>query len=232
MLARDVMTRDVVTVGPETSVRDIARQLVTSRISAVPVVDDGGQLVGLVSEGDLMRRPETGAERHPSWWLRLLAEPETSARDYVKSHGLSARDVMTRDVVTIAEDASLEDVATLLEGHRIKRVPVIRDGKIVGIVSRANLLHGLVARGPVKAPSLDDRALRDALDKAVAETGIRKEFINIVVNDGVVRLWGAVETNAEKQALRVAAEGTPGVTGVEDHVGVLPQMVRAVIWAE
>ena len=232
MLARDVMTTNVITVGPETSVRDIARQLVTSRISAVPVVDDDGQLVGLVSEGDLMRRPETGAARHPSWWLRLLAEPETSARDYVKSHGLNARDVMTRDVVTIAEDASLEDVATLLEGYRIKRVPVVRDGKVVGIVSRANLLHGLVARGPGTAPSLDDRGLRDALDKAVADTGIRKEFINIVVNDGVVRLWGAVETNAEKQALRVAAEGTPGVKDVEDHVGVLPQMVRAVIWAE
>jgi CBS domain-containing protein len=137
------MTTQVVTVLPDTSVREVAKMLLINRISAVPVVDTEGRILGMLSEGDLMRRTETGTDEHHSWWLALFADLRVEA--FVKSHGLHANDVMTREVISVSEDAPLDEVATLLERHRIKRVPVVRDGKLVGIVSRANLLHGLVA---------------------------------------------------------------------------------------
>lgn len=137
MKAKDIMTTTVATVQPEASIKDIAKLLLERRISAVLVVDPDGQLLGIVSEGDLMRRSETGTERHPSWWLSLVADPEERAMTYVRSHGGHASDVMTRDLVSVGPDAALEDVAETLEKHRIKRVPVLRDGELIGIVSAA-----------------------------------------------------------------------------------------------
>jgi len=151
MRASDVMTTQVVTVLPDTSVREVARTLLINRISAVPVVDKQGRILGMLSEGDFMRRAETGTDEHHSWWLALVADLRVDA--FVKSHGLHAKDVMTREIVSVSEDASLDEVATLLERHRIKRVPVVSGGKLVGIVSRANLLHGLVAQRAGTAPS-------------------------------------------------------------------------------
>ena len=145
---------------------------------------------------------------------------------------MQAKDVMTPDVVTVAEDASLEEVATTLERHRIKRVPVTRDGKLVGIVSRANLLHGLVARQSAAAPSPDDRQIRDAVMAALEEAGVSPVFVDIVVSGGVAYLWGAVQNQLVKNAVRVAAESTAGVTAVEDHLGIFPQSVRSTMWAE
>ncbi|SMF27622.1 BON domain-containing protein [Tistlia consotensis] len=232
MQARDVMQSRVITVAPETHVRDIAARLLDSRISAVPVVDEAGRLLGIVSEGDLMRRPESGTERHPSWWLRLLGNPDDRPIAYIKSHGAHAAEVMTRDVISVGEDATLEQIADTLERHRIKRVPVLRDGKLVGIVSRADLLHGLVARQASPAPSKDDRMLKAEVEKAIQEAGAGPTFLSVVVAGGTVHLWGAVETAAEKQAARIAAEGVPGVRAVRDEIGVLPPVVRSVMWAE
>ena len=146
MKAKDVMTTEVVYADPETSVRAIAQTLLKRRISAVPVIDDGGRVIGIVSEGDLMRRPESETDRPRSWWLKLLETPEDRASQYLKSHGLTARDVMTREPITVTEDTPLEEIAIVLERRAIKRVPVLRNGKLVGIVTRADLLHGLVAR--------------------------------------------------------------------------------------
>src|SRR6266536_3997807 len=146
MQARDVMTTRVVTVEPDTAIEEVAKRLFENRISAVPVVEGDGRLVGIVSEGDLMRRPESGMERRPSWWLSFLLLPEQSAASYVKAHGRHAKDVMTRNVIMVEDSARIEGIAEILEKHGIKRVPVIREGKLVGIVSRADLLHGLVAR--------------------------------------------------------------------------------------
>lgn len=232
MQARDVMQTNVVTVMPEMPVREIAEQLLANRISAVPVVDEQGRVVGIVSEGDLMRRPESGTERHPSWWLRLFASPEERAITYVKSHGGHARDVMTQPVVSVGEDASLEEIAELLEKQHIKRVPVLREGKLCGIVSRADLLRGLVARQAAPAVSAGDQTLKDAVEKALAETGVRSFLLSVVVAGGVVHLWGATESEAEKRAARVAAEGVPGVTSVRDEIRVLPAAVRSVMWAQ
>lgn len=232
MEANDVMTTSVVAVGPDTDVRTIAQRLLERGISAVPVVDDSGHLLGIVSEGDLMHRPESETEGRPSWWLRLFAGSEEKARDYAKSHGKKAADVMTREITTVTEDARLDEIAATLERHRIKRVPVLRDGKLVGIVSRANLLHGLATAAATQPLRASDKQLRQDLDKAMAEAGVRTGFMNIVVADGVVHLWGAVESSAEKRAARIAAENTPGVTEVRDETNVLPASVRAVMWAE
>lgn len=232
MQARDVMQTKVITATPDTTVRNIAKRLLASRISAVPVVDDDGRLVGIVSEGDLMRRPESGTERRPSWWLSLLASTEETALAYVMAHGGHARDVMTRELITVNEDTSLEEIAETLEKHRIKRVPVLRDGRLVGIVSRADLLHGLVARQGTAVPSADDRTIRASVETAFQKAGVRPRFLNVVVSGGIVHLWGVVETDAEKQAARVAAESVPGVKGVRDELGVLPPSMHSVMWAE
>lgn len=231
MKAMDVMTTDVVTIGPEARIEDIARRLIENRISAMPVVDGAGKLLGLVSEGDLMRRPETQTERHPSWWLAVLAGPEERTRDYVKSHGLHAKDVMTHPVITVTEDTAVEEVASLLEKHRIKRVPVLKNGKIVGIVSRANLLQGLIARKAGDVPTPDDRTLRDAVMKSIGEAGIDKTLIDVVVTGGTVHLWGMVETQSELAALRVACERISGVKAIENDVRVMPAKLRGLMWS-
>lgn len=230
MRAKDVMSANVVTVGPEADVRAVARLLVEHGISGVPVVEQGGRLVGIVSEGDLMRRAEAGTERRSSWWLELLAGPEETARRYVKSHGRTARDVMTREVVTVAEDASLEQIATLLERHRIKRVPVIRDGRIVGIVSRANLLHGLVAKEAAARVTPDDAAIREQVIAGIREAGITEPYVNVVVAGGVVHIWGLVDSEKQRQAVRVAAEAVPGISAIENNVGVLSSPLLRGSW--
>lgn len=220
MRARDVMTANVVTVGPDTEVRTIARTLIARRISAVPVVDHGGRVVGIVSEGDLVRRAEAGTERHPSWWLELLASPEEKARDYAKAHGLAAKDVMTRPVVTVAEDAPLGEIATLLERHRIKRVPIVRDGTIVGIVSRANLLHGLIAKEAAPVAASDDAGIREHVVAGIKAAGITEPYVNVIVAGGIVQIWGFVGSEAEQDAIRIAAETAPGVKAVQNNVAV------------
>ena len=233
MRAKDIMTPDVVTVTRDTDIHDIARLLLQRRISAVPVVDTDDRVLGIVSEGDLMRRPENDTERHPSWWLAFWTMAEDRAREYVKGHGRHAREVMTRDVATVTEDASLAEIAELLEGRRIKRVPVVRDGRLVGIVSRANLLHGLAtAREPATtAPSADDRSIRERVVEVLdADLGVTTERINVIVHGGIVDLWGLVNSVEEKRAIFVAARNAPGVREVSDHVFVPTQAVRSLDW--
>lgn len=228
MVARDVMSRQVVTVAPETPVSEVARLLLERRISAAPVVDAQGRIAGIVSEGDLMVRPETGTVRPRSWWLSLLTGGEDAAQ-YVRTHGTRASDVMTREVVTVAEDTPLAEVAGLLEERRIKRVPVVRRGKVVGIVSRADLLRGLAsARRPApRASAASDRAIQERLTKVLARQGwAALGQVNVVVTGGVVHLWGLVDSPEQRQALRVAAERIPGVRGVQDHLGEIPPYLR------
>lgn len=233
MQAKDVMTTRVVTVRPDTTVAQIAKTLLERHVSAVPVVDAGGGLLGIVSEGDLMRRPESSTEERRSWWLAFLTLPDEDQRRYVKTHGRHAEDVMTQNVVTVPPDCPLAEIATLLEDRRIKRVPVVEDGKLVGIVSRADLLRGLASSRPLPVPSSDDRALRDAVERAIAEHAAGdRPFISATVTDGVVRLWGGVQHAASKDAARVAAENVPGVKSVEDRISVLPPIVSRVLWAE
>lgn len=232
MHAQDIMTANVITVEPDTSVQEIAKRLIENRISAVPVVERNGRVIGIVSEGDLMRRTESRTERHPSWWLFLLAAPEEIARSYVKTHGRHAADVMTHPVISVNEETPIQQIAETLEKRRIKRVPVMSGDKLVGIVSRANLLRALAAQQPAPTAIADDRKIKTSVEKAISEAGVRGAFLNIVVSGGVVNLWGMVETPDEKNAARVAAETAPGVKEVHDNIDVMPSSVRAVIWAE
>ena len=220
MRALDVMTPDVITISSEATVQQVASLLVERHISAVPVVDDRGRMVGIVSEGDLMRRAELGTERRRSWWLEFISSNRGLAADYVKSHARKVSDVMTTDVISIVEAMPVTDVADLLESRHIKRVPVLRDGKPVGIVSRANLIQALVAMAgsnPADA-NTDDQIIRSRLlDELRQQRWSAASPANVVVQDGVIHLWGYVLSEQERHALRVAAENIPGVKGVEDH---------------
>ncbi len=230
MLARDIMTTNVITITPSLSVEQIAQLLLSCSISGVPVVDAEDRLIGVVSEGDLLRRRESGTERHRSWWLNLLAGPEGRAREFVKTHGHRAEDVMTREVVTITADTPVGEIAEILEKRHIKRVPVVEDGKIIGIVSRANLLHGLAthkARISI-TPSPDDRAIREQVQALVAkEDWITHGSLNVLVADGVVELWGWVDSEDERKALMTAVGEMDGVKEIVDHLGSVPPYMRS-----
>jgi CBS domain-containing protein len=232
MFAVDVMRRRVLTVSPDTDIHGVAKKLAEYGVSAMPVVDKERHVVGMISEGDLMRRPEMGTQRYPSWWLRFLADPAKQAEEYVKTHGQHAKDVMTREVITVSEQTPLMEIAEILEKHRIKRVPVVRDGKLVGIVSRANLMHGLIAQEPATGVLSSDLDIKTAILKEIEETGVRHEFVDVVVSHGTAHLWGAVYSDKEKEAVRAAAEAIPDVKAVVDHVGVMPQLVRATVGSE
>jgi CBS domain-containing protein len=232
MQARDIMTASVATVRPDTEVSEIAKQLLARHISAMPVVVDQDTVVGIVSEGDLMRRSENETERQPSWWIRMFAEPEERARDYVKTHGMCAEDIMSRNVISVTEDTSLADIAEILEKNHIKRVTVVRDGKLVGIVSRANLLQGLVSAGTKTAATASDRDLKAAIETAMNATGLNAEYVSVVVADGVAAIWGMAESEAEQMALGIAATEVAGVGRIDNHIGVMPAAVRMVIGSE
>ncbi|MGH8745742.1 MAG: CBS domain-containing protein [Burkholderiales bacterium] len=221
MKARDIMTSPATTVGPDTPVREIAELLYKLRISGVPVLE-GGRLVGLVSEGDLLHRHEIGTdlpERAGSWWLRLFSADRSPA-EYVKSHGQRARDVMTREVISVAPDMPVAEIATLLEARGIKRVPVVRGEKVVGIVSRANLIQALAssrhAAHRLAQPS--DQVIRGRLlSELERQPWWWRVTSNVIVAEGVVHYFGMAGSGDERDAARAAAESLPGVRGVEDH---------------
>jgi len=222
MKAADVMAIKVITVRPDTPVATIAEVLLANRISAVPVVNDKDVLVGIVSEGDLIHRVEAGTERHRSWWLELLTGKEILAHEFVMSYGRKAADVMTRPVISVQPDTPLGDIAALLEKHRIKRVPVASNGKIVGIVSRANLIQALVNLNRAKTEaSVDDLTLHsNILEQLRSKPWVDPSTISILVNNGSVELWGIVDSETEKNAIRVAVEVTPGVRQVANKLVV------------
>ena len=224
MQARDVMVSPVVTVGKRASVRDVAQILLEKHISAVPVVDSAGRVVGIVSEGDLMHRTEAGTERPYSWWVHFLAGDATIAADYVKSHAAKVEDVMTSDVVTAAPETPLHEIAALLEERGIKRVPIVnKDSDLVGIVSRANLIQVIASARPKLEMALPDSAIRQTLlDELKKQPWTHKYNLSVTVTGGVVDLWGYTQSDDERRAIRVAAEAIPGVTLVNDHLADSP----------
>ena len=224
MNAADVMVTNVITVGLDACLQDVAHLLLTNRISAVPVVDSDGKVVGIVSEGDLMRRAEAGTGRRRSWWLSLLTGKEGLAAQYVKEHSRKVADVMTRDVITATPDTPLQDIANVLEKNSIKRVPIIEDGKMVGLVSRANLLQALASlRKQIEGGTPNDTKIRETVVQRLnAEPWLRSSLINVIVQDGTVELWGIVDSPTEKKAVRVAAEETAGVRAVNDNLIIRP----------
>ena len=218
MLAKDVMTTAVLTVTPETDVGEIAGLMLDSHISAVPVIDADGSLVGIVSEGDLIHRAEADTRRRPSWWLRLLATPEEPAERYLREFGRRARDVMTKNVISVTPDTPLTEIAAMLEKYHIKRVTVLEGGKLVGIVSRANLLRGVASWRRPGGVRVEDSALRALLLAALNEAELPMHLINVTVTSGVVEIWGVVDSEIQIDAARAAAEATAGVVRLESHL--------------
>ncbi|SAK91452.1 HPP family protein [Caballeronia hypogeia] len=222
MQARDVMTSTVVSVTPETSVHELARLLVQHRISAAPVVDEDQRVIGMISEGDLLHREEIDTEKDParrSWWLDMLGT-DRGAGDYIRSHARTVGEIMSRAPVCVHEGTSLAEIASILESRHIKRVPVLRDGRLVGIVSRSNLVQALALTDTPALAAVrpeGDAEIRAMLMGELAGRGWAFPGRDIVVRGGVVHLWGTVWSSDQTDAMRVAAEGIPGVKGVEDH---------------
>jgi CBS domain-containing protein len=223
MKARDVMVFPVITVKPSSSVKEVATTLLERRISAVPVVDDQGKLVGIISEGDLMHRSEAGTERQRSWWLLGWTGDETLAAEYVKAHARKVGDVMTRIVITATPETPLHEIAALLERNSIKRVPIVKDGQLVGIVSRANLIQAVASTRKGLEIPLSDTTIRDKLlAHLTSQEWAHTSLLNVTVSGGVVNLWGITNSDAERMAIRVAAESAPGVCDVNDNLVTQP----------
>ncbi len=223
MKAHDVMTAPVLTIKPTASVKDAARLFLEHKISAVPVVDDHGKLVGIISEGDLVHRAEIGTTRHRPWWLILMTGDQVLATDYIKANSKRVADVMTRNVITAEPDTPLSEIAVSLEQHRVKRLPILRNGQLVGIISRANLVQAIASSGNKLDIPVSDSAIRARLlAKLNREDWAPKMLMNATVNDGIVDLWGFTDSETERRAIEIAAEGIPGVRAVNDHMAVRP----------
>lgn len=226
MKARDIMTAHIISVGPDTTVDAVANTLISNGISAVPVIDVACHLVGIVSEGDLLRRSELGTQVRRPWWLAFLTSEATLAAEFSKSRAVKVSDIMTREVLTVTPETPVADIARLLEKHGIKRVPVVDDGIVVGVVSRANLVQALAsARSRDLDVDRSDHAVRERILEAVSGTPWGNRPFNVIVHGGAVELWGCVYSEEEQQALRVAAEATLGVKSVKDNLRVLPTII-------
>ena len=219
MHAIDVMVRDVVTVEPEDDIAAVAKLLVDHDISAVPVVDAGGHLVGILSEADLLRRVELGTDKKRPWWKEAILPATVLSHDYAQSHGRKVSELMSTAVVSAKPDTPLSEIATLLERHHIKRVPIVEDGRLVGVVSRSNLVQALASAPPPAHEEVQsDRAIRLEIQARLAEqpwAGFGER--NVVVADGVVHLWGLVGSPDEHAALKALVEIVPGVRAISDE---------------
>lgn len=221
MLTGQIMTQNVITVSPETTVVDAAKTMLDHHISGLPVIENG-KLVGIVTEGDFLRRAEIGTERKRPNWLQFLLGSGREAADYVQAHGRKVADVMTRDPQTVSEDTPLQNLVATMETHHVKRLPVMRDGQLVGIVTRANLLRAIstMARD-VTGPAASDEDVRARLMVKLTEADWRPNGLQVVVRDGVVHLHGIIIDERARQAVIVATETTPGVKAVHDHLALL-----------
>ncbi|WP_439577193.1 CBS domain-containing protein [Elioraea sp.] len=220
------MTPDVVTVAPNTPVMGVARLLAERHVSGVPVTDADRKILGVVSEGDLIKQVSGRGDESPGFFKSLFADPARMAEQYVKSHGRTAADIMTPNPVTVTEETSAGEIAELLDKQHIRRVFVTRDGRLVGVVSRADLLRALVS--PQQAPMTDtsDEGIYRAIMTAMKKQPWASTFYTtVVVKEGVVEFYGYCGTDEYRRALRVLAEGVAGVKRVEDHMVIGPLYV-------
>jgi CBS domain-containing protein len=220
MKAAEIMTRHVVTVGRDTPIAQAIRLMLDNRVSGLPVLDDDGKVVGIVTEGDLLRRSETGTERHRSRWREILMGPGRMASEYVRSHGRKVAEIMTRDLICATEDTAIEDIVELIERRHIKRVPILQSELLVGIVSRADLLRAVADVLDARpAQTYDDDEIRERILAELAKAAwVPRDGLEITVENGIVELRGVILEEEEREALRVVAENVPGVKAVEDRL--------------
>jgi CBS-domain-containing membrane protein len=232
MKASDVMTWGVISVLANTPVVRAAQLMLQNRISGLPVLDANGSLVGIVTEGDFLRRGEIGTQRRRPRWLEFLVGPGRLATEYVRACGRKVSEIMTPSPHTVGPETSLDEVIRLMERHRIKRLPVVEEGKLIGMVSRANLMHALASLAPEAKPTVsNDTSIRDAIMANLANQPWASK-VNVFVRHGVVELWGAITDDRERQAFIVAAENVPGVNGVHDHLVWIEPMSAMVFLSE
>ena len=219
MRAHQIMTREVITVTPDTTVTDAATKMLDNHISGLPVVNDAGKLVGIVSDGDFVRRSEIGTQRKRARWLQFLVGPGKQATEFVRASGRRVEEVMTPDPITASEDATLESLVEMMEKNNIKRVPIVQFGRITGIVTRTNLLRAVaqLAR-EVPDPTADDDHIRDRVTRAIEQNDWRPLGLQVTVRDGVVHLHGIITDYRWRDAAVVAAENVSGVKQVHDHL--------------
>jgi len=219
MRAHQIMTRSVATVAPDATIVDAANIMLGRHISGLPVVDASGKLVGIVSEGDFIRRTEIGTGRRRGGWLQFILGPGKSASDFVHEHGRRIAEVMTESPVTITEDTSLADIADLMERKNVKRLPVLRGDEVVGMITRANLLQAVASLAhQIPDPTADDDHIRSRIVHAIEKTDWCPSGLNVIVRDGIVHLSGVILEEEARQAAVVAAENVKGVTKVHDHL--------------
>jgi CBS domain-containing protein len=220
MKASDVMSRNILSVGRDAPIAQAIQLMLDNQISGLPVIDAAGRLVGIVTEGDLLRRGDTGTGRHRPRWLEILMGPGRLAGEYVRTHARRVEDIMTRNLVSVSPDTPLDEVVALMERRRIKRVPVLEGDVPVGIVSRADLLRALAGKLEEQsaAPGGDDAIRERILAELAKVSWAPRDGLTITVSDGVVGLDGVILDEKEREALRVAAENVPGVRAVEDRL--------------
>ena len=219
MRVEEIMTKDVITVSPKTPIHEAAELMIDHGVSGLPVVDDAGSVVGIVSEGDLILR-EKPRERTP-WWRLFFGDAERLAREYQKAHGMTVGEVMTRSLIAVSPDFPIESAALILDQHRIRRVPVVADGQLLGILSRGDLIKAL-AKAPARAggqPS-DERLVREMRARLAEEPWVSNRGIVVQAKDGVLSLWGLVLTETEKSAVETMARTIEGCKGVDSHLVV------------
>jgi CBS-domain-containing membrane protein len=229
MQVKDVMSRNVISVPANETILKAVQLMLENRISGLPVTDARGNLVGIVTEGDFLRRREIGTQRRRPRWLEFLIGPGPLALEYVRASGTRVDEVMTPNPYTITEGQSLETVVELMQRHNIKRIPVLREGQIVGIVSRANLMQALASLAHyIPVPAGGDREIREQILKTLAKQHWGWS-INVIVHGGVVELWGTLTDERERQAAIVDAENVPGVREVHDHLASVEPMTGMMI---
>jgi CBS domain-containing protein len=219
MRAHQIMTRSVVSVLPDTTIVEAANIMLKRHVSGLPVVDDTGKLVGIVSEGDFIRRSEIGTQRKRGRWLKFILGPGTSASDFVQEHGRRVSEVMTTSPITITEDTALAEIVDIMEQNNVKRLPVVRGDRVVGLVSRANLLQTVASLARhIPDPTADDDHIRSRIIDALEKNDWCPFGLNVIVRDGIVHLSGVITEERARQAAIVAAENVDGVKKVHDHL--------------
>ena len=219
MRAHQIMTRPVVTITPDASILEAANAMLRQHVSGLPVVDAAGKLVGIVSEGDFTRRSEIGTQSRRNRWLRFLLGANADATNYVRERGRKISEVMTSEPFTVTEDATLEEIVTSMETNGIKRLPVMRGDKLVGIVSRANLLRAVASLArEIPDPTADDDHIRSRIIQALEKNDWSPFGLNVIVRDGIVHVSGVITDEDSRRAAMVAAENVAGVRKVHDHL--------------
>jgi CBS domain-containing protein len=233
MKAKDIMTQRVISVSPDTTVVEAVQLMLQNRISGLPVVGADGALVGMVTEGDFLRRAETGTERRRPRWLELVLGPGRAAFDFTHSHGSKIEEVMANDPVTITEDTALDEIVSLMERHRVKRVPVLREGHVVGIVSRANLMRAIIPIARTAgSPAVNDTQIRARIIAEMeSHSWAPRALVDLTVKNGVVDFCGVILDERDRAALKVLAENVPGVKSVHDHLSWVEPMSGVVVEA-